>query len=217
MNKKCTVITRTQHDAINRYFFKWTQEVVDFGKNRGLNIIDIPKERVKRKIVENVINKKKPKFVFFNGHGKSEIIGGHDEDKIIVMGDNDNLLESKIVYSRTCFSAKGIGKKFENSKNGAFIGYNHKYTVPVDELFIARPLNDESAKPFWKTSNIIPISILKGNTVKEALEKSENLYKKYIDFYESTGSPGHMEIAFYLKWNLAIQKCYGNVNESIQN
>lgn len=211
------VVARTKHDDNNRYLFYWSQEVIDSAAKRGLAVVELNNERANRKNLTDVICGKDPKFILLNGHGKPEFIMGHNDEKMIVLGDNHELLKSRIVYARACFSAGGIGKTCEKMGEGScFIGYSHKYTFVADEHHISNPLGDPFAEPFRESSNIIPLTILKGNTVKEAMKRSEKAMRDNILKYETENVPGYSDIAFFLKWNMAIQVCLGDEEASLK-
>ncbi|MFB6187596.1 MAG: hypothetical protein ABEI86_12120, partial [Halobacteriaceae archaeon] len=58
-----------------------------------------------------------------NGHGNERIIGGHDDEPLLKMGENEGITEDMVMYVRTCKSGKQIGKKCVDEGADVFIGY----------------------------------------------------------------------------------------------
>lgn len=218
MHKENFLVTRADHDDMTHYLFVWTGEVIDFAKRKGFKVIDLARERATRAQFVSVVSDKDPKFILFNGHGKPERITGQDGENVVVLGENHDILKSRIIYARSCWAAQGLGKKCEEmSEDGCFIGYSMTYIFIADNNCMSRPLKDELARPFMESSNIIPISILKGNSTKEAMGKSEKKMRECIEFFESSGMPGHADVSFFLKWNLDNQTICGNPEASLDN
>ncbi|MBN2013914.1 MAG: hypothetical protein JW778_01925 [Candidatus Altiarchaeota archaeon] len=92
---------------------------------------------------------------------------------------NHNILSKKIVYARACYAAASLGKAC-TLKGGCFIGYNTPFSFWIDERRSATPLKDETAKLFLEPSNLVVVSLLKGNSAQQASEKSKNMVRKNI-------------------------------------
>jgi len=123
------------------------------------------------------------------------------------------VLKNKIVYARSCISAKILGK--ESIKNGcnAYIGYDDEFVFSIEIDKITRPLEDKTAEVFLKPSNSIAISLLKGNTVSEANNRSKEMIKKQIrESMTSNAKSDQKELIPLLLWNYDHQVSLGDQN-----
>ena len=100
---------------------------------------------------------------------------GGSEEVLIEENKNHNLLDSRIVYARSCWSAKSLGK---SCKDGCFIGYNVPFIFLVEQEHSATPLKDKTAKTIIEPSNLVVISLIKGNDAQDSVKKSKALSKK---------------------------------------
>ncbi|MBU4502541.1 MAG: hypothetical protein KKA79_08135, partial [Nanoarchaeota archaeon] len=156
--------------------------------------------------VTSVIKKKKPSFVVFNGHGHYDRIGGHKNEILVKAGENENLLKSKIVYAISCKSAKKLGK--ESMKAGVldYIGYDEDFIFVYNPKLVTHPFKDDTVKLFLDPANEVVISILKGNSTKMAVERSQHLFKKNISkLLSSEASLEDVNYAKYLWWDMKHQ------------
>ncbi|MCG2783108.1 MAG: hypothetical protein L6243_05915, partial [Candidatus Altiarchaeales archaeon] len=65
----------------------------------------------------------------------------------------------------------------------------------------AKPSNDKTARLFLEPSNLVVISLLKGNCTQEAFDKSQNMSKKNIlKLLRHKKEPGAMA-SILLLWN----------------
>ena len=210
------LITRPCHDDTTAYCHEWSKEIIDFADKKNVKLHDLRKEKANKEELESRVSKFQPKLLIFNGHGSDEEICGHDNKTLVKYGVNEKLLKSRIAYARTCHSAKKLGKKItEENPSTAFIGYEHKFLFPFDASRTATPLKDSFAKSFFESTNIILISLIKGNNVKESSERSQDTFQKNIDFFETQRTLEAPHIAFFLKWDKYFQKAHGNLNASI--
>jgi len=214
--QKKILVTRPRHDPIVEYLFYWTKDIIKFAKDHDFRVLDCKAEGANKDTVSNYLDKQNPKFVVFNGHGTDEIIKGHQNKALIESGDNENLLNKKIVYAVACRSAAKLGEDICNNGAEAFIGYSEEFGFISDETREGTPNKDKFDKPFKKASNSIAFAILKGNTVGEAFKKSQKTYNDLIKEYStSTINKEHKEIRFWLFWDKKFQKMIGNQNATI--
>jgi hypothetical protein len=205
-------ITRRNYDTTTAYISKWSEEIIEFARKKGHSVIDFRNEKVCKEGVEKLLKTQEIDFVVFNGHGNDTSILGDKNQPIIIAKENDYLLRDKIVYSRTCSSANVLGRKAVENGCKAFIGYRMPFIFVVNSFKECTPEKDELAAPFKETSNIIPISILKGNRVFEAVEKSRNKTKELIAKYSvAEAEPYSKLIVFCLQFNLLSLDVIGNV------
>ena len=219
MNKTPTnsiLITRPDHDLINTYFYAWTQEVIKYADKHKVKVLDLNKHKASKKLFTSYINKHNPKVVFMNGHGNENCIGGYRDEVIVESGVNEKLLDDKIVYIRSCNVAAGLGNVCIHEKTLAFIGYTKKYSLGYTPSSMYQPLKDKVAKLFLESSNLIPISIVKGNSVKEAYRKSQDAMFRNLQFMLSTKATKEQKDAAPSLWrNKKYQVVLGNENAKI--
>ena len=210
------LLTRTNCDDVNVYLYHYSKHILDFASKKNIKWKDLKNNENNRDVLSSSIKKLKPRLIVFNGHGDKNTIWGHKENILIKEGDNEDLLKNKIVYARSCNAAISLGRSAIKEGTEAFIGYDGPFalcTIPYKEC---SPGEDEVAKLFLNPSNLIITSLLKGNNVEEANEKSINLMKKEILKLQSqSGIEGSQHIIPFLKWNMLVQIPLGNLNAQI--
>lgn len=212
--KKTLLITRPCYDDATNYLFYYANLIVKEAEESGVSVIDLKRPRLTKKNFINIMEDKNPFFVFFNAHGDKRTIYGDkigEKEEILVEEDqNHQLLNSKIIYARACWSAASLGKA---CSDGCFIGYKTPFGFFINEKWSTKPLNDNTAKIFLEPSNLIASSLIKGNTAKEAVEKSLNMSKKNIlKLVEEKEEPGAMASVFLLWSNMYGLEISGNEN-----
>ena len=60
----------------------------------------------------------------------------------------------------------------KNDREGCFIGYKLPFMFYIDERWRSNPHKDNVAPIFLEPSNLVPISLIKGNSALQAHEKS---------------------------------------------
>lgn len=215
MSDSKVLITRPHYDDTTSYLSEWSKKIIKVASEKGLDLIDLHRDRANKKELESVIEDVQPKFIIFNGHGSDREIAGQDNETLIRTGENEHLLKSKIIYARACESVKTLGHSCVNLDTLAYVGYEESFVFIVNKNKAATPLLDEFAKPFFETSNVVPISIIKGNTVNQAFLKSQEAFKKKIDYFRAHYSLESSHIMFFLRWDMLIQKALGDLSVSI--
>lgn len=209
---RALLISRPEHDEPTHYLSKWSQQIIDMAKQRKVGVIDLHREKANRNRVIGTLEKTAAKLVVFNGHGNDNCIHGHN-DEIILKGNDNTAMQGKIIYARSCKSAKNLG---ENSIRGgaiAYLGYKEDFIVATNSTNVRNPLKDKTAALFLEPSNYIPISLLKGHTVNEADNKSKNKFKSNIGNLIIKGPDSDDYYAIrYLLWDMNHQVCLGNKN-----
>mgnify|MGYP001610199494 CR=1 FL=1 len=207
---KIFLITRPKHDATTHYLFNWSKEVIELARKKGIQVLDLQKERANRKELTSIIKKKQPLFIFLNGHGGANFVAGHDEEILIKGGDNEDLLKSKLVYALSCQSAKRLGRKSIKKGAIAYFGYDDDFIFVFDQTKITRPIEDLTAKLFFEPSNQIAISLLKGNKTKDAYKRSQQAFIRNIQGLLTSESSIDYSYIRYLLWDMQHQVCLGN-------
>lgn len=202
------LITRPNHDIGTNYLFYWSRYVIV--SPMGFKILDLKGTKANKKNLISYIKKHQPSIVFFNGHGSENTISGHNNETLIETNKNDDILAGAIVYARCCDAAKSLGLNCIRKGTVAFIGYKRKYILGYSPSCISRPLQDPVAKLFLEPSNLIPISLLKGNTVKMAYKKSQRAMLKNTQFMAISALDAQRDAAPYLWANRKCQILIGD-------
>lgn len=213
--EKC-LITRPNHDKVTSYLFAWGKKIIEDSDLSKIQFLDLSAENATNKKVESYLKKQNPKIVLFNGHGSSTQIFGFKEEVLIEKDKNEELLKGKIIYSLSCDSARKLGKSIVEKGAEAFIGYKNAFILGTEETRESTPLKDNIASSFLKPSNRLSISLLKGNSAKEASIKSKEEFRKEMRKYTSTEAiPGADKIFSALLWNMSNQVVLGNENSAL--
>jgi len=175
---KKMLIIRPDYDIGTNYLFKWSQKVIDVAEEKGWKTEKSDSEKATRKEFESRL-KNRPDFVFINGHGNNELVVGHDSQPL-ADAKNCSMLKNTITFTRACNCLNSLGKKAVKKGCIAFIGYNKEFWIPRSHKFEAVPLKDPLAKPVIETSNIVPISIIKGNTIENSIANATSIAEKHI-------------------------------------
>ncbi|MBI4210623.1 MAG: hypothetical protein HY544_03910 [Candidatus Diapherotrites archaeon] len=173
------------------------------------------KENVTREALEKRIEKHKPALIAFNGHGSPDCITGDNLEILVKAGENENILQSAIVHSLSCSSASILGPRSVKAGAKAFIGYNQDFVLLHSEDRSTTPKKDRIAEHFLTAANLAPISLIKGNTVQDAYEKSQAAYEKSIEYYMTHYTPQNSHILFWLRYNKTIQEIHGAKNATL--
>jgi hypothetical protein len=174
------LITRPNHDITTDYLYFWSASIIDFAKKVGLSITDLSKKRANAEEFISVLKKVKPKLIVINGHGNESSITGYDNETLLDLQSDLKLLKGKIVYARSCSSAKKLGKKSIKLGCFAYIGYDDDFVFMVSEDKITRPLDDKVAGLFLEPANYLVILLLKGHSAIEANRRSREKFKQNI-------------------------------------
>lgn len=178
MNKFTVLITQPDFDKTTRYVSTWSEEVEEFSKSRGHKTIILKGKRANREEFESVIQKTEPQLVMFNGHGNDGQINGQEDEILLDSSSDENITKDKIIYALSCSAAKSLGNTCIKKRTKAFIGYKEDYIFIHDYPKISRPREDKKAQLFFKPSNLIPISLIKGNSAGNSYKGSRDLLRK---------------------------------------
>jgi len=208
---KSLLITRPNHDLATTYLFYWSKFVLGEAKKRQIQIFDLKGKKANRKELTSYIKKHKSKLVVFNGHGAEDSITGYNNRVIMKTSKDAKLLSQKIVYARSCDAAKKLGPTSIKKKAIAFIGYKRKFLFGYSPSKISQPLRDGIAKLFLEPSNLVPISLIKGNTVEKSFQKSQKaMWKNFHYMFSSKALQVEREAAPYLWMNRKYQTLLGS-------
>lgn len=206
------LITLPRHDDVTEYLSKFSQQIEDSANKKGIKIKKLKDKEASRKYFEQIIKKLDCKMIVFNGHGSADEIDGQKEI-IIKLNVNGDLLKERIIYARSCHAASKLGKECtKNTKEGCFIGYDRPFQFYVNIQWLGNPLKDNTARLFLQSSNLIPISIIKGNSTSDANENSKKQILKNINKVLRDLNPESFKIAEALWNNYEGQVLHGNPN-----
>lgn len=210
------LITRPDYDPATKYLAHWSEEIIDLAKSKRRKTFDLKGEKVTKEELTGRISKLNPSLVVLNGHGNENSITGQNDEVLIEVGDNEEILHSRVTYAVSCRCGKNLGPKSVAAGNSTFIGYDDDFVFTSDRKFLSRPLEDKRAHPFMEASNHVPISLLKGHKAADASKRSKEMFEKsYKKLLSSNSDPNALQDARFLWWNMMHQVCLGNVNVTI--
>lgn len=204
------LITRPEHDASTYYLSKWSEKIIDKAKDKSINVIDLHRKKANRDRVIGILKKRGPKLVILNGHGSDISVQGHNNE-IILKEDDSEAIKDKIIYARSCRSAKSLGQNSITQGALAFLGYKEDFILVFNSTNVRKPLEDKTAELFLEPSNYIPVSLLKGHTAGDANKRAKDLFRKNIErlIIEGPSSDDYYAIR-YLLWDMSHQVCLGD-------
>lgn len=176
------ILTLPKYDDVTEYLSAFSIIIEKISKEKGIFCKLLKGESANKEEFEKVINNLDCKMVVFNGHGSENTIAGNGGNILIKLGENEDLLKNRIVYARSCEAASNLGEKCVNNSEGCFIGYNLPFEFYFDPEWVGNPIKDNTARLFLESSNLAPISIIKGNNSNEAHERSKNQMLKNIRY-----------------------------------
>jgi len=213
----CILFSRPWHDGTLSYLYYYSKELIEFSKSNRHKTINREKEQANKKEIINLIEKQKPDFIMFNGHGSPNIIAGH-KNEIIISKENPEVLSNAIIYSLTCSSAQKLGKLVVTKGAICFIGYDDDFNLGKDPNKEASPRKDKIAKLFLEPSNILVKSLIEGLNVKKSVEKAKEKMEENIWYLSTTKEfPEAQFYAPFLFGNYKSLVTHGENKVSISN
>ena len=213
---KILLVTRPQHDETTNYLYYWSGQVIEEAKKRNFEVLDLKGTKANAKDFAGRLKKVNPGLLFFNGHGNSDSIAGHDDEILVSLDKNEKLLKDKIIYALSCSSAKNLGRSA--IKNGAksFIGYKEDFVFMSEDNKSTRPTEDKTAKLFFEPSNLVVTALIKGNSTLEAYNRSQEKFKQNLRKLLTSESPQEERTPIpLLMWDMSNQSCLGDNNAKV--
>lgn len=212
---KGIIITLPRYDDITEYLSQFSRQIGKAANDKGIDLKKLRDKEATQKEFDKIIKKLDYKMVVFNGHGSSKTIKGY-KGIIVGLGINDNLLRERIVYARSCHAAAALGRECtKNTKEGCFIGYDRPFQFYVNIQCVSNPLKDNTARLFLGPSNLVPISIIKGNSTSDANGNSKRYILKNINKILRNPNAESFKIAEALWNNYEGQVLHGNPNTKL--
>lgn len=209
------LVTRPNHDNATNYLYYWSEQVINEANKKKVKVLDLAGDKSNKKDFLSYIRKHNPKLLFLNGHGSDDSICGYDDQILIDCSDNFIEFKNSIIVSRSCRSAKLLGKKLVENGLEAFIGYVNNYVVKVSKKKITDPLNDKIASLYLEPSNMIVKVLLKGCTVMEADKRSKKMLLANLGKVFASNSNDKDDIARWLYHDYCSQTIIGDINAKI--
>lgn len=204
------LVTRPNHDNATNYLYYWSKQVIDEANKRKVNVLDLAGKKSNREDFLSYTKKHNPKLLFLNGHGSDSSICGYDDEVLIDCSNNFINFKDSIIVSRSCRSARILGKILIKNGLQAFIGYVNNYVVKVSKRKVTNPLNDKIASLYLEPSNLIVNVLLKGGTVVEADKRSKKMLLVNLGRVFASNSNDKEDIARWLYHDYCSQVVYGN-------
>lgn len=200
------LLTRPRYDTPTHYLFYWAGLLIDEAKKKGVKVIDLDKDKAKKKKLHSYLAKRPVDIVILNGHGNQEAVVGQNEI-ILSIGDGTDLLKGKTMFVRACDAGTVLGREIMKIGAVGFIGYIQPFMFPIDKDYFNKPLEDGLATPALECSNQVGFSLIKGRSATEAQKDSMNKYAETIDKYSSSEAINSFLLPILL-WNMTSQVCY---------
>lgn len=180
---KSVLFSRPRHDNQTEYLYLYSRKLVKFAQQKGFKpIFDMRQKNANKNAVTNILKKRKPELIMFNGHGGPNVICGYKNELLISSEDNPEILDSSITYALACSAALELGRVTVERGAKAFIGYQFDFALGKDPNSEAAPMKDKIAPLFLEPSNILFSSLLKGNSVETAVARSKKKMKENISY-----------------------------------
>jgi len=165
------IVIRSSHDISTSYLFAFSEELIKEAEAKGFKVAKIEGNEISEEILRIRIKNRKPKFIFFNGHGSDTSIFDSQGREFININSADVFKET-VTYTIACNCLTKLGLVAIEKGCYAFIGYKKPFWIARDHKFESTPLRDRIARPIIECSNVIVKSLIKGNTVEESIKKS---------------------------------------------
>jgi hypothetical protein len=209
------LITRPNFDVVTSYFHFWGGDVLKLARAESISIMDLEGPKATRDNVDSYLTRNHPSLVLLNGHGSPSSIAGHKNETLVDV-DTARMLNGTIIYTISCSAAKELGPEVIRKGGIAFIGYEEDFGFTVDLTRDANPAKDHLAEPFMRASNAVSEQLLKGDTVRDACQKSQLVFNEEIRRHAvSDAQPENKAIRFWLFWDMIYQKSHGEPTATI--
>ncbi|MFH1095719.1 MAG: hypothetical protein V1728_05885 [Candidatus Micrarchaeota archaeon] len=203
MNKHF-LITLLHSEDTEYYLYVWSQEIIDLAEEKGFKVFQLEKGNACRDKFEGHLQSINPCFVMLNGHGNNTTICGNRLEPILKEGENHALLAGRVVYARSCYALSSLGRASAKDGCNAFIGYSAPFSFVSHPGYISRPLKDPLAYPCLQTSNLIPISLLKGSDIDGSVKKAKEKMAELMVEWETRVEKEATFVASCIYWNISF-------------
>ncbi|MBI2335045.1 hypothetical protein HYU96_04590 [Candidatus Daviesbacteria bacterium] len=210
------LITRPNHDFPTTYLYYWSELVIDEAKSKGITVLDLDGKKASKQKFSSYISRNNPRLIFLNGHGAKDRVAGYNDEILLDEANCEALLREKIIYARSCEAGAKLGPFSIEKGATVFIGYNKDFWLIRSKERGTKPLTDPIAKFFLEPSNLVPISLIKGNSAQEAYQKSQDDMRRNFSYMiSSKASQEERDAAFFLFSNYTCQIILGDKQAKI--
>lgn len=204
------LVTRPEHDDTTHYLSAFCKQTIDFAEKNGISVVDLHREKAVRREVEGRLTY--ATLVVFNGHGNEDSVAGYKDEILISVGLNAHLLCGKVVYAISCRSAAVLGRSAKQKGCVSYIGYDDDFVFVYTSELMAHPLQDKTASLFLSPSVRLIDSLLKKNTVGQAVEKCKESLRENL---MRTAGADDSSLLRYLWWDLRCMQSLGDQDATI--
>ena len=215
--KKGMLITAPRHDTVTEYLSAFSVKIEKNCNKKSIFCKTLKDELASKEKFSKTLKKLDCNIIFLNGHGSEKSVSGHKNEVLIKSGENEYLLYNRIVYARSCEAASKLGRRVTKNSKGCFIGYELPFEFYFDETWVTNPIKDNTAKLFLESSNLVPLSLIKGNSAKESHERAKKQMLKNIKKVLRTKSKESYALAESLWNNYFGQTILGDNKARISN
>ncbi len=203
------LITRPRHDETTNYLYYFARQVIKEAEKRNFKVVDLEGSKANINDFSGRIEKINPNLLFLNGHGDYTTITGHNNEPLVTL-NNNLLLSDKITYALSCGSAKELGKSAVTKGAKSFIGYTEDFIFLHENEKSTQPLEDQTACLFLEPSNLVVTTLIKGNSAKDAHDRSREKFNHNLRKLMTSESPQEDKSAIpWLYWDMMHQVCLG--------
>ncbi len=206
---KKLLITRPSYETTTNYLSCWAKEIINLAKSKKITILDLKGREANKEKFTDSVKKDNPHLILLNGHGSKESISGQNGEILIRVGENEKLLQGKIIYALSCETGKVLGPKSIEAETEAYLGYDEVFIFFYTQGKESRPLKDKRAALFLNPASKVSVSLIEGRSVKEAHKRSKKAFFQNIQRLISSQSK-ESYLARYLLWDMKHQVCLGN-------
>jgi hypothetical protein len=208
---KKMLVTRPEHDPGTRYLSRWSESLIEDAEGRGMQVIDLFREKANAAEFTGRLDKADPSLVVLNGHGSDTSVTGHDNKPLVSADGGQARLKGRITYAVSCNSAAVLGPSCGDERT-AYIGYAKSFIFNINRQYLTRPKNDARAGRFLTASNRVVESLLSGHTAAESSARSKAAFLQQILALLSSSStdPDDRDDMQTLLWDMKHQVCCGN-------
>ena len=208
-------VTRPDFDLATHYGSAWFSLVIDAARRRGFTVVDLHRGAATRVEVERALASMDPELFTGVGHGSASVFTGHLLDPIFRACVNDGQLRDRVVYLLSCLTGRRLGPSMVRKGCRAYVGYREVYGFVIDLRYRDRPLEDPYARAFMEQSNAIPLTLIDGGTVGEAVQRSISVAGRWIRYWERQGTRVGMLVAMWLRHNIGALTLLGDESARI--
>lgn len=119
-----------------------------------------------------------PRLLTAVGHGDGDTMMGFGRETLFEPGIHDAAeVAGRIVHLLACETAQKLGTHLVRQGARAFLGYERVVM-----------LHDEVFEAFMECDTAIDLSLLDGDTVRQAHERAHDLFNRHIDRFKAAGN-----------------------------